>query len=107
MTYLNLTPHAIHLRAEGMSLDLEPSGTVARVAEVWQPSDSTPHLGYLEYGAPEGLPAPVPGVYLVVSAMVRQALPGRGDLVSPALPIRDDAGRVIGCGAFALNRGAA
>lgn len=37
------------------------------------------------------------GIYLLVSAMVREALPLRKDLVSPGQLLRDDDGNVIGC----------
>lgn len=49
------------------------------------------------YGEVTGLPEFKEGVYYVVSAMVRQALPHRKDLLSPGQLIRSEAGQPIGC----------
>lgn len=49
------------------------------------------------YGEVTGLPEFKEGVYYVVSAMVRQALPHRKDLLSPGQLIRNEKGQPIGC----------
>lgn len=49
------------------------------------------------YGEVTGLPEYQEGTYYVVSAMVRQALPGRKDLLSPGQLIRNEQGQPIGC----------
>ena len=49
------------------------------------------------YGEVTGLPEYVEGVFYVVSAMVRQALPERKDLLSPGQLIRNEEGQPIGC----------
>jgi hypothetical protein hcinC1_00210 len=49
------------------------------------------------YGEVTGLPEFKEGVYYVVSAMVRQALPHRRDLLSPGQLIRNEQGQPIGC----------
>lgn len=49
------------------------------------------------YGEVTGLPEFEEGVYYVVSAMVRQALPHRKDLLSPGQLIRSKAGQPVGC----------
>ena len=49
------------------------------------------------YGEVTGLPEFKEGIYYVVSAMVRQALPERKDLLSPGQLIRNEAGQPIGC----------
>ena len=49
------------------------------------------------YGEVTGLPEFKKGVYYVVSAMVRQALPERKDLLSPGQLIRNEAGQPVGC----------
>lgn len=49
------------------------------------------------YGEVTGLPEFKEGVYYVVSAMVRQALPHRKDLLSPGQLIRSEAGQPVGC----------
>ena len=64
-------------------------------------------LAVVAYGEVTGLPDPAPGVVVVVSAMVRAACPDRADLASPGEPVRDEAGRVIGCRSLVVNRPAA
>ena len=56
------------------------------------------------YGELQGLPDPEEGVLYVVSQLVHQSARhiGRVDTITVARPIRDDNGRVIGCGAFAI-----
>ena len=49
------------------------------------------------YGEVTGLPEYQEGIYYVVSAMVRQALPHRRDLLSPGQLIRSESGQPIGC----------
>ena len=49
------------------------------------------------YGEVTGLPEFKEGVYYVVSAMVRQALPERKDLLSPGQLIRNEEGQPVGC----------
>ena len=53
-------------------------------------------LATLRYGAVSALPAPRPGVLLVVSRAVAAEIP-RPDLVFPDLEIRDENRRIIGC----------
>ena len=52
------------------------------------------------FGQVEGLPAPQPGVYYIVSGLVLSAASDRPDLLAPGQPVRDEAGRVIGCKAW-------
>lgn len=56
------------------------------------------------YGELQGLPDPEEGVLYVVSQLAHQSARhvGRVDTITVARPIRDDNGRVIGCGAFAI-----
>jgi hypothetical protein len=58
------------------------------------------------YGAIEGLPGLDLKIHVnyIVSAMVRNALPGRLDLVSPADFVRDAAGKIMGCKALEINQ---
>ena len=49
------------------------------------------------------LPEPEEGRLLIVTSYVREALPARKDLISPAKFIRDTNGVVIGCSAFEMN----
>jgi hypothetical protein len=106
MTILtNLTPHAIHLHNAG-HIETLPSVGVARVTETRAPVgavDGLP-LEVASHGAVEGLPEPREGVLLIVSAMVRSALPDRTDLASPGEVVRDAAGKVVGCRTLTVNR---
>lgn len=124
----NLTPHSISVyRAE----DIEPAGAGSyrlrededaltpipamilqesgKVARAQVREENLGELGgipvfRMEYGAPEDLPAPMPGKYLVVSALTAQAAARSGrdtsDLLIPAHMVRDAAGKIIGCAAF-------
>ena len=95
---INMTPHPLNIIIDDVTLTLDPSGTVPRVA-----SDNVvvgPGIVTTKLGDVDGLPDPVPGKLLVVSALVRMALPDRDDLVgpdtSPQGAVRDADGRIIG-----------
>lgn len=60
------------------------------------------YLVKVVFGEAVNLPEPKEGVYLIVSAPVKIALPGRTDLVTPNDLVRDRDGKVIGCRTFAL-----
>ena len=104
-TIVNLTPHAITVVGHGT---IPPSGDVARVSVRDIPASDVG--GYpvstQQTGDVTDLPGPVPGVYYLVSTMVRLALPDRMDLLSPGQLVRDDAGRPIGCQTLNRNGGA-
>ena len=112
---VNLTPHEVRYYKEGGEVvRFAPSGVVPRCDEmgehVW-PYRQTKVLGgvltrIVRYGSVDNLPDAVEGRYLIVSALIKAALPGRPDLISPIVLVRDEAGRVIGCKAFArCNQG--
>jgi hypothetical protein len=99
-TIINATPHAVKVVDDNGSVVKEfPPEILVRV------SSSTEVIGTLAgvpishttYGDVEGLPEEAQGVYYIVSAMVRAALPDRKDLLVPSQQVRDDAGRVVGC----------
>lgn len=52
-------------------------------------------------GEVEGLPEPEEGTLYIVSRVVAEAASGRDDLIIPDDTIRDEAGRIVGCRAFA------
>ena len=85
MIYKNCTPHTINLN-DGRAF--EPSGSVARVGQLYYPTDN-PDLYKVGYDGINGLPDPEAGVLLIVSAMVRDAAKHRTDLVSPATGHKD------------------
>ena len=109
MTFVNLTPHSITL----CGLIIPPSGTIARVAVTRKPYGvATPYddigisipLFIAEYGEVTGLPAQAERTMFIVSAMVRQAVPERCDVGSPANLVRDDKGNVIEANSLDVNK---
>ncbi len=115
---VNLTPHTVHLlgpmNPESCPLPIESEG-VARAEELTTNQSPIRHdyfrdagmhvdvpLVTKRFGAVTGLPDPKPHTLYIVSTVVQAACPERKDLVAPHDVVRDDAGRVIGCRAFAL-----
>lgn len=97
---LNLTPHPINvIGANGEEIVIEPSGAPVRLATSTEPAGT--HAGVpitkTVFGEPEGLPDVVAGTLILVSQLVKSALPDRADLVVPAEVVRDERGRIIGC----------
>ena len=97
----NCTPHDIVIfgATGGVIVTLKPSGDVARVEQTLVQvgeCDGIP-IYRRRFGDLVGLPEPVDGVWFVVSALVAQAAPRRGDLLSPGELIRNTAGQPIGC----------
>lgn len=102
MNIINLTPHAVVIRApSGASLTI-PSSGVARVGSTpGAPldgqvlmSDPQPVLyAAPTWGAVEGLPEPIPGTIYIVSAMVAARCVGRSDVFSPGTGPTDGAFR--------------
>jgi len=86
-------------------LDLPTSGLVARIDVAHREIGHHAGIPLLvgSYGKVSNLPEPEDGVFYIVSAAVRTALPERKDLASPARLVRDDEGRIIGCLAFEIN----
>ena len=100
MFIVNLTPHAITLIIDGEDdLVIKPSGRVARVAT------STVTIGDVDgipvtttsFGEVEGLPEPEDGTIYIVSSLVAQRVPERGDVYIPNESVRDERGRIVGC----------
>lgn len=107
ITLINLTPHAVVLRAaDGSDTTIPADGTVARVTATPGTATSVagipvPVFSRDSYGAVTGLPAPAPGVLFIVSGLVGSAVAGtRDDVVVPGTgpqdgAIRDDGGRIV------------
>lgn len=101
----NLTPHEVKIfklvgTVPDLDLVIEEEEEVARVNCEYVKVDKKVEgvdMYRTVFGEVTGLPAYEEGVYLLVSAMVREALPLRSDLVSPGQLLRDDDGNVIGC----------
>lgn len=105
MNLVNLTPHTVNLiTASGETISLPPSGTVARVSSKSSPVGEVEGilLTRVTFGEVLDLP-PADGRTFIVSALVRSAVPSRGDVASPGDLVRDSGGNVIGCKNLILN----
>ena len=103
--FLNLTPHALVLRAaDGTDTTIAPSGTIARVgttpgAQVGE-LNGIPLFGTIAFGEVEGLPAPAAETVYIVSGLVGGRVVGRTDVVVPGTgpndgAVRNDKGHII------------
>lgn len=107
MKLLNLTEHGLYI--PGWNEPILPYGKVAgmsmeRTLVKLMISDSgngSVKIYQLVPGNVSGLPAAAENTGLIVSTMVRLAVPGRTDLFSPGDLIRDPGGIV--CGARSLD----
>ena len=101
MTILNLTPHPINIiEKNGKEIaTIKPSGAPIRLKTTTIPAGN--HVGInltkTILGEPEGLPEQKDETLIIVSQLIKSALPGRSDLVVPAEVVRDGKGRIIGC----------
>jgi hypothetical protein len=102
----NYTPHEVVVYDNDGPRDPYPSCGVARVREIphlIMHADGIPVLAF-SYGEVTGLPDQRPGVFYIVSAFVRKALPYRRDLLSLDTGIqsavRNDDGVIIGVRRF-------
>ena len=102
-TIQNLTPHTVNIvMPDGEILVLAPAGPAPRLAVTRETlPDLLTDRGSISIsrptmGAVEGLPDPVDGVVLVVSALVAGAVK-RPDVLSPGELVRDSGGAVVGC----------
>ncbi len=107
MKIVNLTPHTLNIKGSQGDVAIPPSGLIARV------SVTAVHVDMLEggillfenkKGEVQGLPPPEEGNLYVVSALVREAVPGRQDVASPGELVRDAQGQPVGCRGLVVNR---
>lgn len=106
MQILNLTPHTLNVQTVGGEfVELPPTGTVPRVSQTRECVGEVNGiaLNATSFGEVEGLPEQQEGVLLVVSALVRNALPSRTDLASPGMLIRNEDGQPVGCDGLDVN----
>jgi len=102
----NLTPHAIVVDNGTEKVTYSPDGLVARVSTestVVGEVDGFEVVANTVVG--DNLPAPVEGVYLLVSAMVLSAFPERADLLAPDTgnAERNDKGHIVSVPGFISN----
>ena len=105
---VNLTPHTLNIfsHSGSDSINIEPSGSVARCAVLSEDCgefDGIP-LTSTQMGKVEDLPDPIEGTLYVVSMVVRSAVPERTDVASPGTLVRDEAGKPKGCQGLVVNR---
>jgi hypothetical protein len=110
MKIKNLTPHPLTIVGENGTLQIPPSGRVARISVTRTELDpvivdgiklpvNLPVLGEIN-----DLPAPQAGVIIVVSALVAEAA-RRADVMSPGELVRDVNGVVIGAMGLSAYKG--
>lgn len=109
MELKNYTPHTLTLHGETWITHLPVAGPAPRLAVSRQQLGTLAGLPLVRstMGAPEGLPEPVAGVVLVVSALVAEAAPEREDLAYPGEAIRDAEGRIVGARGLCAGPGLA
>lgn len=97
--FVNLTPHALNIqREDGTMLEIAPSGTLTRCAEVREPRPSIDGIvvSVATFGDVTGLPEPHEGVVYIVSGLVLAAVPNRADVFAPGPALRDSEGKIVG-----------
>lgn len=101
MNIKNLTPHSLTLVGDNGTLEIPPSGTIARLAVTRTALDPVVVGGVQlpvsrpAFGEITGLPPAEEGVVFVVSALVAEAA-GRADVFSPGELLRSPEGVVVG-----------
>lgn len=116
-TIHNMTPHTITLIVEGVKVDFPSEGIIratqkdVKVDEIVTDLDlGNSSAGFTipvfssTFGAPEGVPENLDGIY-IVSSLAFQSLKAAGmpmeHFVVPSGTIRDAEGKIIGCKGFA------
>ena len=108
MEIINCTPHAVVVRHEdGTETTFQPSGIAIRLESSIETVGSVNgiQLSRQVFGEAIGLPEQNANTILIVSALVRSALPERTDLISPdtSRAFRDEAGRIEAVPGFISN----
>ena len=96
MRLKNLTPHPVVLGEGENQRVIPPAGRPARLMESYRPLGDVEGIPLFEiiYSDPLDLPPPQEGRLLIVSALMREVLHGRMDLVSPCQLVRDSNGYI-------------
>ncbi len=107
MTILNLTPHVINVLLEnGQIQDIKPRTKKEGDKEVIFPARlsvktvAAEPIGNIPtsvtvFGEPQDLPNEKEGTFLIVSQLIKNALPNRKDLLVPAEVVRDAEGKIL------------
>lgn len=105
MNIVNMTPHVLNLiAANGSIVDIQPSGTLARVASnsAVVATINGINVTASTWGEVTGLPAAQEGTILIVSRMVKDRVANRDDVMVPGAPVRDAEGKIIGANGLSL-----
>jgi hypothetical protein len=106
---INLTPHLVILRKDGVDLSFPESGIVARLPNIISECADTSGIGpvtKLRIGKPTFLPEPVRDTMFIVSGMVLTSCPHRKDLIAPRTDktaIRDKEGKIVAVTGWFIN----
>ena len=102
--FINLTPHDVNLILQDENtMTIPASGNVARVGSHVEQVGTIgiiPVVKTVFDTVVTDLPDPQDGVIYLTSTLVAQAVLDRTDVLVPADLRRDEAGRIIGCGAL-------
>lgn len=96
---INLTPHTINFITEVGTINIQPSGTVARLSTKTVTTGEINGIPVTEtvFGEIEDLPEPETDTIYIVSSLVASRCQSRKDVFIPNESVRDDQGRIIGC----------
>ncbi len=102
MEIINMTPHKLNIYNDlGTKevMTLEPCGIVPRCKQenVIVANYGGVPIYDMQFGEVIDLPEKKPTIYLVVSRLVKTAIPERDDLLCPGALLRNDKGQPIGC----------
>lgn len=108
---INLTPHDVNVVAEdGSPIATFPSKGIARAAQQDVPvvtNNAGVEIVRTQFGATVDLPAPEEGKLFIVSIITVSAARAEGrptdDLLITSTPVRDEAGRIVGCRRLAIQ----
>ena len=117
-TIHNMTPHVISIIVDGVKVDYPSEGVIRaaqrdvkvdevvtdlKIGEAGSAGFTIPVFSST-FGAPEGVPEKLDGIY-IVSSLAFQSLKAAGydmsHFVVPSGTIRDESGKIIGCKGFA------
>jgi len=117
-TIHNMTPHVISIIVDGVKVDFPSEGVIRaaqrdvkvdevvtdlKIGEAGSAGFTIPVFSST-FGAPEGVPEKLDGIY-IVSSLAFQSLKAAGydmsHFVVPSGTIRDESGKIIGCKGFA------
>lgn len=103
--FVNLTPHVLNLlTADGGTVDVPPSGKIARVASTSAIVAAINGICVSQqtFGDVIDLPDAQDGLVYIVSRMVKDRVPDRSDVMVPGAPVRDADGKIIGANGLSL-----